>query len=115
MRPPEAMFETFNQNGLRKWPSQERPHFQLDNRDETVEEPDPELEDDDEFEDKVIDRLSKLENSVNEMMREKKIKEELRGYVGAPIQFNKTMEGFEREGEDLPSYIEPPSDRTEER
>ena len=31
---------------------------------------------------------------MNDMMREKKIKEELRGYVGAPIQYHKPMEDF---------------------
>ena len=54
-----------------------------------------------------MDRLSKLERSVNEMIKEKKIKEELRGYVGAPLQFHKIKENIE--GEDIPLYLVPPS------
>jgi hypothetical protein len=33
----------------------------------------------------VLDRLSKLEENINRLMREKKNKEEKRGYVGAPL------------------------------
>ena len=50
------------------------------------------------------------------MMREKKIKETLRGYVGAPIQHNKRMEDFlEEEDQYLPAFVQPPSDRDKER
>ena len=41
------------------------------------------------------------------MIKEKKIKEELRGYVGAPLQFHKITE--KNEEEDIPLYVVPPS------
>jgi hypothetical protein len=44
-----------------------------------------EIEDSEEFEDIVLDRLSKLEENINKLMREKKKKDEKRGYVGMPI------------------------------
>ena len=46
------------------------------------------------------------------MMKEKKVKDHMRGYVGAPIQHYR-LENYS-EDENLPRYVEPPSDRTEE-
>ena len=41
--------------------------------------------DSDEFEDVVMDRLSELENNINNLMQSKRAKEESRGIVGQPI------------------------------
>ena len=43
-------------------------------------------------------------------MMEKKAKEKMRGYIGAPVQHHR-LDSFS-EDENLPRYVEPPSDRT---
>jgi hypothetical protein len=79
---PKEGFETFNRQEGNRFTLTEKFSRQLGEVPHTQNE---EQGDSDEFEDIVLDRLSKLEENINRLMREKRIKEQERGYVGTPI------------------------------
>jgi hypothetical protein len=73
----EEMFETFNRNPLedKHHLTEQHSHNYLRQDPFRTEQQEVDFEDSEEFEDIVLDRLSKLEENINMMMRERKIKD----------------------------------------
>lgn len=81
---PKEAFETFNRQQGNRFTLTEKMSREV-GEPQQAHTQNEEEGDSEEFEDIVLDRLSKLEENINRLMKEKRIKDQQRGYVGAPL------------------------------